>query len=61
MAGGWEGLEGRIGKLPFLSSTRGNKTFTPTADVVGWVEEIAQEELEKTLTGLSHLSKSPRF
>lgn len=61
VAGGWEGLEGRIGKLPFLSSTRGNKTFTPTADVVGWVEEIAQEELEKTLTGLSHSSKSPRF
>lgn len=37
VARGWEGLEGRTGKLTFLSSTWGNKTVTPPAGGAGWV------------------------
>lgn len=58
VARGWEGLEGRTGKLTFLSSTWGNKTFTPPAGGAGWVRERAQEELGGTCRGLSHLCTS---
>lgn len=59
VARGWEGLGGRTGKLTFLSSTWGNKTFIPPAGGAGWVRERAQEELGGTCSSLSHLCTSP--